>query len=138
MSPVGGAACKGHILGVAIARRNASQEWLICIAKCDTIPDKLFPALHSVVWKFCPKELFLGKISVDTACAMPVCSFNDGATSLSTIASRLGLEPSPFCEHHLKRKDAQRIQGSKYKSSQRAKKLRRVSMRKRKGLDDKQ
>ena len=94
-------------------------------------------SLHSVVWKFCPKELFLGKVSVDTACAMAVCSFNDGATSLSTIASRLGLKPSPFCDHHLKRKDAQRIQGSKYKSSRRAKELRRASRRKRKGLDDK-
>ena len=47
-------------------------------------------SLHSVVWKFCPKELFLGKISVDTACAMAVCSFNDGATSLSTIARSTG------------------------------------------------
>ena len=94
-------------------------------------------SLHSVVWKFFPKELFLGKVSVDTACAMAVCSFNDGATSLSTIASRRGLEPSPFCDHHLKRKDAQRIRGSKYKSSRRAKELRRASRRKRKGLDDK-
>ena len=61
-----------------------------------------------------------------------------GEPGPSTIASRLGLELSPFCKHHLKRKDAQRIQGSKYKSIRRAKKLRRASRRKRKGLDDKQ
>ena len=39
-------------------------------------------SLHSVVWKFCPKEVFLGKDGVETACALAVSTFNDGISSL--------------------------------------------------------
>ena len=94
-------------------------------------------SLHSVVWKFCPKTLFLGKASVDTACALAVCCFNDGSSSLTAIADRLGLQSSPLCQHYLQSKDLQRITGSKYKASETAKQLQSKARRKRKGLDDK-
>ena len=55
-------------------------------------------SLHSTDWKLCPKELFLGRMAVDTASAMAVCRFNDGASSLYDISKRLGLEPSPICK----------------------------------------
>ena len=38
-------------------------------------------SLHSTVWKFCPKELFMGKTGVETAYSLAVCVFNDGALS---------------------------------------------------------
>ena len=93
-------------------------------------------SLHSLVWKLCPKELFLGKTSVDTACAMAVCRFNDGALSLRSIAHRLQLETSTFCDHTLTQKDKQRISNSRYKCTEAAKRLRKRARRKRKGLDD--
>lgn len=52
--------------------------------------------LHSLVWKFCPKELFQGRIGVELACALAVCSFNNGISSLSSLASRFKLNPTPF------------------------------------------
>ena len=58
-------------------------------------------SLHSVVWRLCPKELFLGKTSIDTACAIAVCRFNDGAASFQSLAHRLQLETSPFCNQIL-------------------------------------
>ena len=61
-------------------------------------------ALHQLVWKFCSKELFLGKVGIDIACALAVCSFNDGASSLATVATRLELDPSPLSQHFLKKK----------------------------------
>ena len=42
--------------------------------------------LHSTVWKFCPKELFLGKANIEIACVLAVCNFNDGALSLIRVA----------------------------------------------------
>ena len=39
-------------------------------------------SLHSTVWKYCPKEIFLGKSNVEITCALAVCNFNDGASSL--------------------------------------------------------
>ena len=57
-------------------------------------------ALHSLIWKFCPKELFLGRVGVNVACALVVCAFNDGVSSPSLLASRLELNPS-LDEHKL-------------------------------------
>ena len=94
-------------------------------------------SLHSLVWKFCPKVVFLGKDGVETACALAVCCFNDGAISLASISRRLGLGTTPLSEHFLLEKDISRIQKSKYKSGEDGKKLRRLARRKRKGLDDK-
>ena len=93
-------------------------------------------ALHQLAWKFCPKELFLGKTGIDVACALAICSFNDGASSLASIATRLQLDPSPLSQHYLKKKDLRRIRDSKYKMSETGKKHRRAA-RRRKGLDDK-
>ena len=92
--------------------------------------------LHSLVWKFCPKEVFRGKNGVETACALAVCCFNDGAISLAFISRCLGLETTPLSEYFLLDKDISEIQKSKYKSSEDGKKLRRLSRQKRKGLDD--
>ena len=93
-------------------------------------------SLHSVVWRLCPKELFLGKTSVDTACAMAVCCFNDGALSLRCIAHRLQLETSKFCDRTPSQKDKKRINNSRYKFTEVAKNLRKRVRWKRKGLDD--
>ena len=66
-------------------------------------------ALHSIVWKFCPKELFLEKTGVATACSLAVCSFNDGASSLVAVSDRLQLAPTPLAKIFLKQKDKKRI-----------------------------
>ena len=94
-------------------------------------------SLHSTVWKLCPKELFLGRMAVDTACAIAVCRFNDGATSLYDISKRLELEPSPTCKVLLQQKDLQRIERADYKSSEHYKTLRKTARAKRKGFEDK-
>ena len=93
--------------------------------------------LHSTLWRFCPKELFFGKVSIDLACALAVCSFNDGASSLTAIASRLGVQSTPLSQHHLRKKDYKRLSRSKYGKSEEAKKHRRAARKKRKGLEDK-
>ena len=93
-------------------------------------------ALHSTVWKFCPKELFMGKTGVETACALAVCCFNDGSSSLTAISDRLQLTPSPLSKSFLRKKDLKRLKKSEYNMSEGGKKLRRLARRKRKGLDD--
>ena len=91
-------------------------------------------SLHSLVWKFCPKVQFLSKDAVETAYALVVCCFNDGAISLASVSRRLGLETTPLCEHYLIYKDIKRVQKSKYKASEGGRKLRRLARRKQKGL----
>ena len=58
-------------------------------------------SLHSVVWKFCPKTLFMGKSNVEMACALAVMSFNDGAVSLVNVLQELNIESSPLCRTYM-------------------------------------
>ena len=92
--------------------------------------------LHSTIWKFCPKEIFMGKTGVEIACALAVCCFNDGASSLAAITDTLHLNPTALSKAFLKRKDIKRLGSSEYKTTDEAKKLRRLARRRRKGLDD--
>ena len=50
-----------------------------CLAGYTQNPNE---SLQSTVWKLCPKELFLDRMAIGTACALAVCRFNDGAASL--------------------------------------------------------
>jgi hypothetical protein len=54
------------------------------------------------------RELFLGKAGIDIACALAVYSFNNGASSLATSATRLELDPSSLS---IKEKRVQEDQG---------------------------
>ena len=94
-------------------------------------------ALHQLVWKHCPKELFLGRMGVEFACALAVCVFNDGVTSLGEFSDKLKLNPSPFCYSYLKHKDKERLKSAFRKDTDEVKQQRRVVRRKRKGLHDK-
>ena len=91
-------------------------------------------ALHSLIWKFCPKELFQGQVGVDITCALAVCAFNDGISSLSSLSSQLELEPTPFCTSFLNKR---RVKAGGYRNTDDAKKNMRAARRRRKGLDDK-
>ena len=62
-------------------------------------------SLHSVVWKYCPKEVCLGRDGVVNARALVVSTFNDGASSLSEVAKRLGVIPAPFSTSFLSGRD---------------------------------
>ena len=78
----------------------------------------------------------MGKSNVEIACALAVCTFNDGALSAMKVAERLELDTTPLCRDFLQAKDLRRIEKSKYKNSARAKYLRRKARRRRKGLED--
>ena len=95
-------------------------------------------SLHSFVWKFCPKKVFLGRDGVETACALTVCTFNDGASSLTEVAKRLKLQPQLFSRSFLAAKDKRRLINSKTKAREKTKAGRRRRRRIRKGLADKQ
>lgn len=66
-----------------------------------------------MVWKYCPKEVCLGRDGVVNARALVVSTFNDGASSLSEVAKRLGVIPAPFSTSFLSGRDKQRLVTSK-------------------------
>ena len=58
-------------------------------------------SLHSIVWRFCPKVLYLGKEAVDVACALAVCCWNDGFSSFRGISELLETLLTPFAAAEL-------------------------------------
>ena len=115
--------------------RLGSRELL---EKCvDGYTQNANEALHNIVWRLCPKGLFLYKVGVDIACALAVASYNDGSRSLSDLVDLLKLEPTQSTRGFLCKKDLKRVKEASYKMGLRARKLRRAHRRKRKGLDDK-
>ena len=93
-------------------------------------------SLHSIVWKFCPKALFLGGNGVEIACALAVSMWNDGSGSLGDIAEKLQLTSTVLQKQYFHKKDKKRISHSVYKSSERSRKFLRLARKKRKGFED--
>ena len=94
-------------------------------------------SLHSTLWKFCPKVLFMGKNNVEMACALATISFNDGSASLVRVSDQLQLKTTPHCKKYLRRKDRLRVKKSITSSSAHGKQARRAARRRRKGFEGK-
>lgn len=74
---------------------------------------------------------------MELACALAVYCFNEGASSLTVIANRLGVQSTPLSQHHLRKKKCTKDLISRYGKSEEAKQHRRAARKKRKGLKDK-
>ena len=79
---------------------------------------------------------FLGASAVKCGAALAICHFNDGVSSFYSLAKSLGCEPTSAALNVLVGRDRRRIARSVYKESERAKCLRKLCQKRRKGLDD--
>ena len=117
-----------------IYARLGSKELL---AKCiDGYTQNANESLHSVLWKYCPKTLYLGKEAVDVACALVVCQWNDGLSSFQTVSDKLGVTITSSSVTHFQKYGANCVKQARYRVTDRAKKLRKRARRIRKGLND--
>ena len=94
-------------------------------------------SLNGLIWKYCPKESFAGRETLETAVALAVCHFNDGAFSRERILSRLGVTSSPLLAVSEARANSQRVRSAEYKCTKKAKYARKQLRRKRKGIEEK-
>ena len=75
-------------------------------------------SLHSKVWRFCPKRLFFFKPRlVKIGCALAICTWNDGCSSLHGLAQKLELQPTLSSLHVLQAQDLEQLSRSVYKES---------------------
>ncbi|KAL8594428.1 hypothetical protein ACOMHN_018136 [Nucella lapillus] len=65
--------------------------------------------INNLVWKFCPKIKNHGITTVNTAVALAVCIFNDGATLLEAVLNRMNIEAGDFAKTFFAHKDTYRI-----------------------------
>ena len=73
-------------------------------------------SLNSVVWGLCPKDSFAGLNSVETACAIAVARFNDGAHTTANIMRRCDLNPGQYVSEAANKEDSKRIYHARKKS----------------------
>jgi hypothetical protein len=88
-------------------------------------------SINAVIWKKCPKDIFVSKQILELAVASAVIEFNGGSISLQGVYKDLGLNFGVYVRSGLYNKDSARIDQSARKSSEnglaRRKKLRSIS-----------
>ena len=61
--------------------------------------------VNSVIWTLCPKRKNHGLTTVNTAVAVTVCIFNEGARTLAAILKNMDISAGVFCLSFLEKKD---------------------------------
>eukprot|EP00112_Aurelia_sp_Birch-Aquarium-sp1_P008149 Seg1894.4 transcript_id=Seg1894.4/GoldUCD/mRNA.D3Y31 product="hypothetical protein" protein_id=Seg1894.4/GoldUCD/D3Y31 len=91
-------------------------------------------SFNGLIWQRAPKITHSGLPTVELATYLAVGIFNDGAGSLLGVLEGLGIQPGVHCVNACKKLDRERLYHSVYKSSEKAKKRRRVIRNKKKGF----
>ena len=56
-------------------------------------------SINGVIWKRCPKDVFVGRKVLEMGVASAVISFNDGTKRLIDVMKELKVEPGHYSEH---------------------------------------
>ena len=94
--------------------------------------------LNSVIWKKCPKDVFVGRNVLELGVSSAVIEFNDGSCGIIDVYEKLGLVAGRKTAEGCKKKDKLRIEQQSVKSSEKSKKRRKKLRSLRKGYADKE
>ena len=85
-------------------------------------------SLNGLIWKRCPKDVFVGHVTLELGVASAVIAFNDGLSGIIEVFNKLNIKPGTFCWKYCGFKDEKRVTQVGRKSNdlfkQRRKKLR--------------
>ena len=82
-------------------------------------------SLHQLIWKICPKSIYVGRRTLKTAVALAACQFSMGATFKVLLLNVLGMEAGENLKRFSRDKDCKRIKIAEKASSEAAKKQRK-------------
>ena len=82
-------------------------------------------SFHNVIWKICPKTIYVGRHTIETAVAMPGCQFAMGATFKTLLYKCLGVEPGAYIQSATRAKSAKRLKLAEKACSEDAKRKRK-------------
>ena len=66
-------------------------------------------SLHSTIWKYCPKAIFVGRKTMETAVALAVCRFSMGSSFQQTLCRIVGIQSGSFLKQANAEKDSERL-----------------------------
>lgn len=94
-------------------------------------------SINNVIWRRCPKEVFVGRSTIEIGVCSAVISFNDGAAGILTLFDLLGIIYGKFTEQYCFQKDTDRIMLMNRKEAVANKKRRKHLRSVKKGFNDK-
>ena len=74
-------------------------------------------SLNSVIWKRCPKDVFVGRSTLEMGVASAVISFNDVQKGVLKAIENLSMNPSENCIRYCNERDNTRIKEMEKKST---------------------
>ena len=83
-------------------------------------------SLNGVIWKKCPKDVFIGRATLEIGVASAVLNFNDGSSGVLNVLNSLKIEPEKFTTEFCGKRDSECVTKMDLKSSDQTK-LRRNS-----------
>lgn len=93
-------------------------------------------AINHIIWKKCPKNIYVSRDVLEIAVSSAVIDFNDGQTGLCEVAETIGLKCGQFMIRGTISSDNERLANIAHKSSETGKKRRKKLRAIRKGYDD--
>lgn len=81
--------------------------------------------MHNAVWKLCPKTIFVGRRTLETAVALAACQFSMGATFKQILCKTLGLVPGDNLERQAAARSVERLKKAEKANSIAAKRRRK-------------
>lgn len=95
-------------------------------------------SLHHIIWNLCPKDVFVGRDTLESGVYMAVAEFNTGNTAwLELLKLCLG-DAGVFSTIAMTLRNQRRVTTAEYKASAKEKAARKSRRRSRKGLQDSQ
>ena len=94
-------------------------------------------SLNGLIWKRCPKDVFVGRVTLELGVASAVITFNDGLSGIIEVFNKLNIKPGTFCGKYCGFKDEKRITHMDRKSRDSVKQRRKKLRNHRKGFQDK-
>ena len=78
-------------------------------------------SLNEVIWKKCPKDVFVGRVTLEIGVASAVLNFNDGSSRVLNVLNPLKIEPGKFTTEFCGKRDSERVTKMDLKSSDQTK-----------------
>ena len=95
-------------------------------------------SFNALIWKRCPKHVFVNRTVLEIAASSAIITFNDGFQSVSRVIQEIGMLPGQFFQQGAVNKDSRRTDLCSRKSSESYIKRRKQLRAKRKGYIDKE
>jgi hypothetical protein len=94
-------------------------------------------SLNALIWKRCPKDVYVGIDVLNLGCSSAIINFNDGLNGINGVFEKLYLKPGHYSSSFFASSDLKRVKNMEKKCNEKEKSRRKQLRSIRKGFSDK-